>query len=296
MEDLPTMAIKSTPQIALIGGGYTLQRVGELLSPDEFVITSRNESTCAAWRARGWHAHQVSLEDRASIEGLFTVYPHIRQVVDSVPPIRKSADPAAGVKNLVAVLQGKQLNKVIYLSTTGVFGVRDGSIVTEETSPKPWNSQGNARWLSEQAYRAGGMPLTALRLPAIYGFDRGLLFSIRSGGYRLVGTGDSWTNRIHVDDLARVVQRALETSELPPILCVADDEPARARDVAHFICSREGLPMPGSISEEEVLSAGGYTMLSNQRVQNARMKQVLGLSLLYPTYREGFYPHNKEAV
>lgn len=290
------MAIRKTPHIALIGGGYTLQRVGELLSPDDFVITSRNETTCAAWRARGWHAHQVSLADRASIEGLFTVYPTIRQIVDSVPPIRMSVDPAAGVKNLVSAIQGKRIEKVVYLSTTGVFGVRDGSIVTESTPPTPWNVQGEARWLSEEAYRAAGAPLTALRLPAIYGFDRGLLFSIRSGTYRLVGTGDSWTNRIHVDDLARVIKRALEQSVLPPILCVSDDEPARASDVARFICSREGLPTPGFVSEEEILQAGGYTMLSNQRVQNSLMKQVLGISLLYPSYREGFYPESKGAV
>lgn len=296
MEGLSTMAIRSTPHIALIGGGYTLQRVAELLNPDDFVITSRNESTCDGWRARGWHAHQVSLEDRASIQGLFTVYPGIRQIVDSVPPVRTSQDPAAGVKNLVTVVRGKPIEKVIYLSTTGVFGVRDGSIVTEETPAKPWNVQGEARWLSEQAYRAGGVPLTALRLPAIYGSDRGLLFSIRSGSYRLVGTGESWTNRIHVDDLARIIHRAFEQTELPPILCVSDDEPAQARDVARFICSREGLPMPGYVSEEDVLKGGGYTMLSNQRVQNSLMKKVLGLSLQYPTYREGFFPQKRDAV
>lgn len=283
------MAIRRTPHIALIGGGYTLQRVAELLHPNDFVITSRNQSTCDGWRARGWHAHQVSLEDRASIQGLFTVYPGIRQIVDSVPPVRTSQDPAAGVKNLVTVVQGKPIDQVIYLSTTGVFGVRDGSIVTEETPAKPWNVQGEARWFSEQAYRAGGMRLTALRLPAIYGSDRGLLFSIRSGNYRLVGTGESWTNRIHVDDLARIIHRALEQPELPPILCVSDDEPAQARDVARFICAREGLPMPGYVSEEDVLKGGGYTMLSNQRVQNLLMKKVLGLSLKYPTYREGFF-------
>ena len=290
------MAIKSTPRIALIGGGYTLQRVAELLHPDDFVITSRHESTCSAWRARGWHAHQVSLEDRASIEGLFTVYPTIRRIVDSVPPIRMSADPAAGVKNLAAVLKGKHIERVIYLSTTGVFGVRDGSIVTEQTPPSPWNAQGEARWLSEEAYRVAGTPLTVLRLPAIYGFDRGLLFSIRSGGYRLVGTGNFWTNRIHVEDLARIIKAALEQPELPPILCVSDDEPAQAHEVAGFICSREGLPMPGYVSEEDVLKGGGYTMLSNQRVQNSLMKQVLGIALLYPTYREGFFPQSKGTV
>jgi hypothetical protein len=90
--------------------------------------------------------------------------------------------------------------------------------------------------------------------------------------------------------------RALEQRQLPPVLCVCDDEPARAIDVARYICAREGLPMPGYISEEEVLKGGGYTMLSNQRVQNARMKEVLGISLLYPSYREGFFPNTGGAL
>jgi nucleoside-diphosphate-sugar epimerase len=186
-------------------------------------------------------------------------------------------------------MKGTQVARVIYLSTTGVFGGRDGRIVTEETPPAPWNAQGEARLLSELAYRDSGVEMTALRLPAIYGPDRGLVHSIRQGHYRLVGTGETWTNRIHVRDLAAIIERAIFAAELPPVLCVSDDCPAQAREVAEFVCSKEGLPLPGCVSEEEVLKAGAFTMLSNQRVQNALMKKVLNLKLQYPSYREGFY-------
>lgn len=290
MGDRSTMAIKGEPHVVLLGGGYTLQRVAELIPRERFVITSRSAETCDSWRARGWNAHQVSLENRESIASLFAAYPHIRQIVDSVPPLRAGGDPATGVRNLVSVAMGKGIERILYLSTTGVFGGRDGSVVTEETPPAPWNPQGQARWSSEQAYRESGIPYTALRLPAIYGFDRGLLWSIRNGTYRLVGDGNSWSNRIHVEDLARIIVAALEIEELPPVLCVSDDEPARACDVVRFVCEREGLPMPGFVSEEDTLRAGAFTMLSNQRVKNDHMKRVLGISLRYPSYREGFYP------
>lgn len=289
------MAINSVPHIALIGGGYTLQRVAELLKPGEFVITSRNIATCEEWRARGWYAHQLIIEDVASIQGLFTAFPTIRRIVDSVPPLRVSSDPAAGARNIVSVIKGRQISRVVYLSTTGVFGVRDGSIVNEETSPAPWNAQGESRWLSERAYAESGVPFTALRLPAIYGFDRGIVFSIRQGSYRLVGNGSLWTNRIHVEDLARIIEATLRKDYLPPVLCVSDDEPVRAKDVAAFVCAREGLPLPGYVSEEEVLKSGGYTMLSNQRIQNALMKRALGITLTYPTYREGLYRSERSA-
>ena len=97
-----------------------------------------------------------------------------------------------------------------------------------------------------------------------------------------------WGNRIHVDDLASVIQKAIEfpyERPLPEVLCVSDDEPMQAREVARYICEQEGLPFPSSISEEEVLHRGGYTMLSNQRVQNARMKELLGITLQYPSIK-----------
>ena len=287
------MAIVAEPQVLLLGGGYTLQRVAELLPSESFVITSRNAETCAQWKARGWNACQVDLENRESLERVFTTYSGIRTIVDSVPPVRGGGDPAVGVKNLLSVIKSKQLERIVYLSTTGVFGVRDGSVVTEETPPAPWNPQGQARLTSENAYRESGIPFTAFRLPAIYGFDRGLVFSIRNGGYRIVGDGSSWSNRIHVEDLARVIVAAVNVGDLPPVLCVSDDEPAQAIDVARFICEREHLPMPGSVSADDVLKAGGFTMLSNQRVRNDLMKKILGIRLLYPTYREGFYPTAK---
>jgi nucleoside-diphosphate-sugar epimerase len=283
------MAIACEPHIALVGGGYTLQRVAEILKPGEFVITSRNASTCEAWRAKGWYAHQVSLEDAASANGLFTAFPTIQRVVDSVPPLRAHADPAQGAKRLISAMKDRGIERVLYLSTTGVFGVRDGSEVTEGTPASPWNSQGEARWLSEQAYQKSGIPFTALRLPAIYGFDRGVVFSIRQGSYRLVRDGSLWTNRIHVDDLAQILVAALHGDSLPPVLCVADDRPAQAREVAEFVCAHEGLPLPECITEEEVLKSGGYTMLSNQRVRNDLMKRALRITLRYPSYREGLY-------
>lgn len=289
MEEGASMAITQQPHIALVGGGYTLQHVAKLLAPQSFVITSRSSETCAAWRALGYSAHQVSLEDPQSIEGLFATYPSLRIVVDSVPPIRSGSDPAVGVKNLCRVLKSTQVTRVIYLSTTGVFGGRDGRIITEETPPAPWNAQGEARWLSECAYRESGVPMVALRLPAIYGADRGLVHSIRQGHYRLVGSGEMWTNRIHVKDLARVIERVISVTDVPPVLCVSDDCPAQAREVAEFVCAKEGLPLPGCVSEDEVLRSGGFTMLSNQRVQNTLLKQVLQMKLQYPSYREGFY-------
>lgn len=276
-----------TPTILLLGGGYTLQRVAAKLPVHDFVITSRFEDTCAAWRAHGWRAHRVSLQEPETIRAVVAMYPSLRVLVDSVPPVRGS-DPAQGVQAVCDATRNSSLTRVLYLSTTGVFGVRDGSIVSEQTPAAPWNEQGEARLVCEQAYRACGVRSTSLRLPAIYGPDRGLHVSLRHGTYKMVGSGESWSNRIHVEDLSEIIIRACRAAELPEVLCVSDDCPARAREVVDFLCAREGLPFPSSVSEDEVLAAKAYTMLSNQRVSNALMKRVLSYELRFPSYRKGF--------
>lgn len=272
---------------ALIGGGYTLQRLAQRLAPGSFVITSRSAATCAMWRARGWEVFEVDFANAASVSAFFREFPALLVVVDSVPPLQIGPDPALGAKCVAAALSGSAVRQVIYLSTTGVFGVRDGSLVDEATVSAPCNPQAEARLHCEEAYRASAIATCALRLPAIYGPDRGVLHSLRSGTYRMVGSGESWTNRIHVEDLVTVLERAISAESLPPLLCVSDDCPARAREVLEFLCLREGLPMPTSITEQEALGAGAYTLLSSQRVQNALMKRSLAVVLRYPSFREG---------
>jgi nucleoside-diphosphate-sugar epimerase len=311
------VAIQDTPTILLLGGGYTLQRVAERLAPGSFVITSRDSQQCQRWRQLGWIASQVVISDASTIEQLFLQYPNLKTVIDSVPPLRSASEDLSeatlGVRNMAKSLLESSVERVVYLSTTGVFGVRDGSWVNEATPAAPWNSQGAARLACEDVYRQlvaqvaarvvarvvapGVIPVsegraridfTALRLPAIYGPDRGVAISLRAGTYSLVGDGSQWTNRIHVDDLADIIIRCIGyLGILPPVLCINDDFPTTARDVVSYLCKREGLAMPPSVSTEEVLRRGAYTMLSNQRVENYLMKSVLGVVLRYPSFREG---------
>ncbi len=288
------------PTTLLLGGGYTLQRVAEKSPCGSFVITSRNAAQCEHWRAQGWESFQVTIDDRDGLARLFAQYPSLRVIVDSVPPLRTTLDDAEGsergvqcVVRALGDISASGIERIVYLSTTGVFGVRDGSWVDEATPPAPWNAQGRARQRSEDLYAqaakaSGHIAFTALRLPAIYGPDRGVAVSLRSGTYALVGDGSQWTNRIHVEDLAEVIVRCVSyLGVLPCVLCVSDDSPTQASDVVAYLCEREGLALPPSVSPEEVLRRGAYTMLSNQRVRNTRMKEVLGLSLQYPSFREG---------
>jgi nucleoside-diphosphate-sugar epimerase len=292
------MALSSTsPKILLLGGGYTLNKVAERLEPASFVITSRNEDQRAKWKALGWNSFKVELDDQDSIKSLFDEYPDIEVLVDSVPPLRAGGDDISkalvGVGNIASIITSTKVKRIIYLSTTGVFGSRNGSWVDEATTPAPWNPQSMARLESEKIYNQialdsrGYITATSLRLPAIYGEDRGVVVSLRAGTYSLVGDGSQWTNRIHVEDLADIIVSCISyEGKLPSLFCVNDDTPTQAKDVVKYICERDSLPWPRSISEQEVLSRGGYTMLSNQRVSNNYLKDFLGIKLKHPSFRE----------
>ncbi len=93
-----------------------------------------------------------------------------------------------------------------------------------------------------------------------------------------------------LDDLASIVVGVATYSgsaPLPPVLCASDDCPSPMSEVVEYYCSTFGFPRPQSISLEDARQKGLHTMLSNQRISNKLMKEVLGITLRSPSYREG---------
>jgi hypothetical protein len=275
---------ENVPTTLLLGGGYTLEHVAERLSPNSFVITSRNPDRIKEFHAKGWAAEHVDVEDIETLKRCLVKFKRISGVIDSIPT-SKDGGGTKYIPEMIAAFKDAKVEKVVYLSTTGVYGVRDGSWVNESTPTEPWSPPGKARLACENLYRASSLRSVSLRLPAIVGPGRNTADSLRSGRYRLVGDGSKWTNRIHVDDLANIVIAALLTNEAPAILSVSDDTPVQARELVTFLCEKLSLPFPSSVSERELEEQGAFTMLSNQRVSNTTMKSVLGISLVYPSFR-----------
>lgn len=276
--------MKNTVTTLLLGGGYTLVHVAQRLPEQSFVITSRNPERIKEFQGNGWNAEHVDVEEVETLERCLSKYTGIVSVIDSVPP-SKEAGGTKFLPGVIAKLEKAKVERVLYLSTTGVYGVRDGSWVDETTPTEPWSPPGRARLACEKLYRASSIKSVSLRLPAIVGPGRSTADSLRAGRYRLVGDGSKWTNRIHVEDLASILIATLQTVEVPEVLCVADDTPVQARELVTFLCERLSLPFPPSVSEQELLEQGAFTMLSNQRVSNSTLKNVLGITMHYPSFR-----------
>jgi nucleoside-diphosphate-sugar epimerase len=282
------------PTTLILGCGYTLTRLLKRLHTSSVVYTTRTSESLAQAKdfvSTRYHGVALDLNSLSGVRDLFDEFPEIDTVIDSIPPRASSAggDMLAGVKNICEVISNKKLKRFIYLSTTGVYGINDGSEVDESTPCNPTNSKSKARLDSEAAYSKACENFTAFRISAIYGPGRGLGTSLKNGTYREIqGSEQRWSNRIHVEDLVSALLLSIKfTGILPKKLCISDDKPAPIKEVVDYYCKTFNLPRPPVISQEEALKAEASTQMSSQKIINKLMKNDLALKLKYPSYVQG---------
>jgi nucleoside-diphosphate-sugar epimerase len=211
-------------------------------------------------------------------------------LVVSIPP-GEGGDPVLA-HHRATILAASGLKWIGYLSTVGVYGDYGGAWVSESTTPHPKSDRAKRRLAAEQAWTElaaeRNLPLAILRLAGIYGPGRNAFVKLAEGkAHRVVKPGQVF-NRIHVDDIVAALSAAVERSAAG-VFDLADDEPAPSQDVVVFAAGLMGIDPPPEVP----FDAAGLSPLArsfygeNKRVSNARVKQELGVAVLYPTYREG---------
>jgi hypothetical protein len=181
------------------------------------------------------------------------------------------------------------LQWVGYLSTTGVYGDHGGAWVDEDTPPVPGQPRSVRRLRAEEDWLASGLPVHVFRLAGIYGPGRSAVERLLAGRARRILAPGQVFSRIHVDDIAAVLTASIARPRPGRRYNVCDDEPAPASDVTEYAARRLGLRVPPAVPLERAdLSPMGRSFYAeNRRVRNARIKEELGVTLAYPTYREG---------
>lgn len=180
-----------------------------------------------------------------------------------------------------------------YLSTTGVYGDTGGSWVDENTPVNPNQTRSKRRteaeagWLRLQAEH--GVPVHVFRLAGIYGPGRNQLEGVKSGRAHRINKPGQVFCRIHVEDIAQVLKASMAQPNPGAIYNLADDEPAPPQDVVAYAAELLGMTPPPEVPFDQAqlspMAASFYG--DNRRVRNARIKTELGVTLKYPTYREG---------
>jgi|SRR6185295_1813504 len=211
------------------------------------------------------------------------------------PPDYGAADTRTA--NLLAALEKGRIlpARIVYVSTSGVYGDCAGARIDESRPPAPLTERARRRVHAEMqlARWAGdrGIHLVVLRVPGIYAAGRLPLERLRAGTPVLRSEDDVYTNHIHADDLAAIVCRALDEETPAGVYNASDDTEMKMGDWFDLVADTHALPRPARIPKElarERLPAALLSfMQESRRLDNARLKSVLGIRLLYPTVHEG---------
>lgn len=188
----------------------------------------------------------------------------------------------------------RNLEWVGYLSTTGVYGDHQGDWVDEETALTPSTKRGKQRVLAEGqwwylAKESRHLPLHIFRLAGIYGPGRGPFSKVRNGTARRIIKDNQVFSRIHVEDIARVLEASIAHPNPGRIYNVCDNEAAPPEDVIEHAATLLGLPVPPAedIETAEMTPMARSFYAESKRVKNDRIKDELKVKLAYPSYREG---------
>lgn len=180
-----------------------------------------------------------------------------------------------------------------YLSTVGVYGDHRGGWIDETMPATPGSPRSRERLQAENDWLAvgprAGRRVEIFRISGIYGPGRSAIDTMRAGTARRIIKPGQVFNRIHVADIATVLEAAIARATGHTVFNLADDEPSPPQDVVAYAAELLGLPVPEDIPFAQAnLSPMGRSFYEEcKRVSNARIKSALGVRLAYPTYREG---------
>jgi nucleoside-diphosphate-sugar epimerase len=274
------------------GFGYTAEAlVDQLGGRDVTIAGTRTRSDVLA----GAGIDIAAYRGDGRTEAVAALLHGTTHVLVSIPP---DLEGDATVRDFEADLAAlPDLVWIGYLSTIGVYGDAKGAWVDEDSPVRASSERSLKRLRAEQQWRAFGRThgkrVEVFRLPGIYGPGRSVIDALRAGtAKRIVKPGQVF-NRIHVADIAGVLDAAMlaasEGRSKFDLYNVTDDEPCPPQDVIVFACGLMGLATPPEVAfiDAKLSPMGSSFYAENKRVRNARMKSALNVCLKFSTYREG---------
>jgi nucleoside-diphosphate-sugar epimerase len=289
-------ARRRRPTLLIVGCGDVGMRVAKLLRGRwRLLALTTSAKRCAELRAAGIVPLLGDLDLPASLQraaGLADAVLHL-----APPPLQGRSDPRT-TNLLQALARRGGVGRIVYGSTSGVYGDCGGAFVDETRAVAPATDRAHRRVDAELRLRlygrAFGTRVTVLRIPGIYAGDR-------EGGHprerlargtpALAPQDDVYTNHIHADDLARACVAALHRGLPQRIVHASDDTELKMGDYFDLAAGLCGLPKPLRITREQAREQLSPMLLSfmseSRRLDNRRLKRELRLKLRYPTAHTG---------
>lgn len=282
--------------LLIAGCGYVGRRLATLCRDDpecaHLSITGTTGSTgsAEALRALGVRAIHLDLDVPASLPAFEAPW----SVLYTVPPATGGSGDAR-LANFLAALAQPMPERIVHISTSGVYGDRQGEEVDEDSPPRPGSDRARLRLDAETRVRAWGernhVPWVILRVPGIYGPGRLSLAGIAQGTPILRREDCGPGNRIHRDDLVRCCAAALATPHVNQVFNVCDDDHSTSCEFTLEVARQAGMAPPPQITMSEAARTFSAMRLSflgeSRRLNNRRMHELLGVRLAYPDMASG---------
>jgi nucleoside-diphosphate-sugar epimerase len=296
--------------LACLGFGYTALHYVTLHGKrfDRIVGTTRGGANATALLSKPFGSNMVEM---LVFDGA-TASPALVAAITDATVLLVSISPDQGIDPVLAHLRdtiaaAPRLASIVYLSTIAVYGNHDGQWIDETTPLTPALTRAGDRIEAERAWQAlgeaNGIPVAVIRIAGIYGPGTNALENLKAGRARRIVKPGQVFNRIHVGDLAQIIDKAMDTAlahRAGGVFNAADDEPTAPGDPIVFAAGLLDVTPPAEIAFEEAKKTMTPFAVSfygeSKRVRNDRIKSVLGVSLRYPTYREGLRALATESV
>ena len=282
--------------LLIFGFGYTAKFICKRFLGKNWHVYCTTRSSEKIKKIKDLKATPIFFNDEEKIKNILSNYAYI---LTTAPP-ENSRDPVVEHYRHLIKENSEKIKWAGYLSTTSVYGDKKGEWVTEDTELQPNLERSISRVAAENSWIKLGENLliktVVFRLAGIYGPGRSLIDRLmKDEDVYIVDKPAHLFNRIHIEDIVGVVEKAMSSQSKTKIYNLSDDLPATQLDVAKFAASllKKNCPEIVSLKSEMVSEMAKSFYKEEKKVSNKKLKDELGYKLVFPSFKEGLFSIHK---
>ena len=274
-------------KLLIYGYGYTASYLAESLNAENYLIigSSREEEKLNSDNKK------IKFINNSLVNN-YLLKDDITHILVSVPPNDLGDIFIQNYKDII--IKNKNIEWIGYLSATNVYGDHNGELVSESSQTKPKTKKGINRLVAEKQWLElisnFNLPIKIFRLAGIYGPNRNIKERMTKGLVKNIFKEGQFFSRIHVDDIANILNLSMNNITKNKIYNLADDFSCNLNVVIDYLCEKNSLIKPEQINFDDM--SLDYKkesfFLENKRVDNSLVKKDLSINLKYPSFKEGY--------
>ena len=274
-------------KLLIYGYGYTASYLAENLNTENYLIigSSREEKKFNSDNKK------VKFINNSLVNNCL-LKDDITHILVSVPPNDLGDIFIQNYREIIT--KNKNIEWIGYLSATNVYGDHNGKLVSESSQTKPKTKKGINRLVAEKQWleliSKFNLPIKIFRLAGIYGPNRNIKERLIKGLVKNIFKEGQFFSRIHVEDIANILNLSMNNITKNKIYNLADDFSCNLNVIIEYLCEKNSLIKPAQIDFDDMSLdyKNESFFLENKRVDNSLVKKDLLKSFKYPSFKEGY--------